>query len=68
MEKMDLLISDLREFAKERRISQAEISKETGIAQSNISNMFAGRTNPTLKRIIQIADVIGMDLILIDKQ
>lgn len=64
---LEILIGDLREIAKEKRISQAEISRKTGIAQSNISNMLSGRTNPTLKRFLQVADVLQLDVILIDK-
>ena len=48
-------------IAKEKRISAAEISRNTGISQSYLSMLFNGKIDdPQLKRIYLIAHELGM--------
>jgi len=48
-------------LAKERRISAAEISRNTGISESYLSMFFNGRIDdPQVKRVWLIAHELGM--------
>jgi len=47
----------------ERNLTQQELSKLTGVAQSDISRLESCEGNPSLKTLIRIAD--GMDMRLL---
>ena len=48
-------------IAKEKRITAAEISRNTGISQSYLSMLFNGRIDdPQVKRLYLIAHELGM--------
>ena len=48
-------------IAKEKRISEAEISRNTGIGQSYLSMLFNGKIDdPQVKRLYLIAHELGM--------
>lgn len=48
-------------IAKSKRITAAEISRNTGIGQSYLSMLFAGKIDdPQVKRIYLIAHELGM--------
>lgn len=48
-------------IAKSKRISAAEISRNTGISQSYLSMLFNGRIDdPQVKRLYLIAHELGM--------
>ena len=50
-----------KEIAKSRRISAAEISRNTGIAQSYLSMLFNGKIDdPQVRRLYLIAHELGM--------
>lgn len=50
-----------RMIAKEKRISAAEISRNTGISESYLSMLFNGRIDdPQVKRVWLIAHELGM--------
>lgn len=50
-----------KSIAKEKRISAAEISRNTGINQSYLSMLFNGKIeDPQLRRIYLIAHEFGM--------
>lgn len=50
-----------KQIAKAKRISAAEISRETGIGQSYLSMLFNGKIeDPQIKRIYLIAHALGM--------
>lgn len=44
----------LREKASSMRLSQAEIAKKTGMSQSQVSRILAGRFNRLSKKVMQI--------------
>lgn len=44
----------------ERNLTQQELSKQTGVAQSDISRLESCEGNPSLKTLIRIAE--GMDM------
>ena len=50
-----------KEIAKSKRISAAEISRNTGIAQSYLSMLFNGKIDdPQVRRLYLIAHELGM--------
>ena len=54
-------ISDrIFELLKERKMSQKEFAKRTGIAESSISDWKKKRTNPVSDKILIISEVLGV--------
>lgn len=53
------LIETLIRARNEEGITQAELAKRTGIAQSELSKIETGEANPSLKRINRIAKGLG---------
>ena len=53
------LIETLIRTRNEEGITQAELAKRTGIAQSELSKIETGEANPSLKRINRIAKGLG---------
>ena len=64
-----LLGRNCRERRANLKMSQAELSKRTGVAASHLSNIENGRGNPTLEVLETIADALHcsvVDLLAID--
>ena len=63
-----MLISErIYKYMEERKISQIEFSKRTGISQSTISDWRRKGTNPSADKIMIICEVLGItpyDLLL----
>ena len=51
----------------ESELDQKEVEKKTGIAQSTISEIEAGKTNPQASTIERLADCYGYKLIITPK-
>jgi len=52
----------LKKVRKSRKISGKELNRETGVAESNISDLFKGKTNmtiPTLDKIVEAMEKIS---------
>lgn len=56
------LITMLLEAREQRKITQSDLSKVTGIAQGDISKIEKGSANPSLKTLKRLADGLGMNL------
>lgn len=56
------VISSLIDARKSCNITQQELSKVTGIAQSDISKIENGSGNPTLRLLQRLADGLNMSL------
>lgn len=54
------IIQAVIDARKARRITQKELANRTGIAQSDISKLENGNSNPTLSMLKRLAD--GMDM------
>lgn len=52
------------ELLKERKMSQKEFSKKTGIAESTISDWKKKRTNPVSDKILIICEVLNVTLMI----
>jgi transcriptional regulator with XRE-family HTH domain len=49
-------------YMEEQGISQAELAKRLGKSRSAISQMFAKTPNLTIKKMVEIADAVGLDV------
>lgn len=58
----DELIAQFTALRKQRKITQREVSEQTGIAQSNIAHMERGGREPQLSTIIRLFDAVGYEL------
>lgn len=50
----------IKEVCKEKNISLAEVAKQIGITPITLSQSLNG--NPTLARLTEVADVLGVDV------
>ena len=55
-------INRLKSIMSERKITQSELSKRTGIRQSSISDWLNGRYEPKQDKIYLIAQALGVSL------
>ena len=56
-----MIISErIFKILKEKRMSQVEFSKQTGIAPSTISDWKSKKTNPHADKIMKICAVLGL--------
>ena len=46
----------------ERKVSKLQISKETGLSRTAITLMVNKQNSPTLRTLMMVASVIGVDL------
>jgi transcriptional regulator with XRE-family HTH domain len=67
-EEMRMLLSTLKERAKEKGITEQQIADKTGFIQSNVNRMFAGKYSPLLDNFLQLADAIGYHIELKENQ
>ena len=58
----------IKERRKTLRINQKELSELTNIGLRTIIKIESGATNPTLKTITQILDVLGLELTIKTKK
>ncbi|MEI3338972.1 MAG: helix-turn-helix transcriptional regulator [Eubacterium sp.] len=73
---IDLLQKDTREKViayfvqcrKEKKMTQADIARRTGIPRTNITRFESGRYNPSLEMLVKIAAALDMKLELVLKQ
>lgn len=54
--------SSLRNFRKERKLTQLELSERLGYSQSTISSLEAGLREPTVKQAQEICDFFNLKL------
>lgn len=53
---------NLRQIASSRQLSQADLSRMSGIPSSLMSNYFNGKRSPTLTNAIAMADALQISL------
>lgn len=56
------IVLQLKEAAKEKNISQTEISEGSGMLPSSISRIFSCEFPPKLSTLVTIADIIGVTI------
>lgn len=52
----------IKNFRKEKELTQVELAKQAGIAQSFLSNIENGRQSPSLKNLQKIAKALDISL------
>ena len=62
MNEAERLGKNLKRIRTAKDISQGEISRRLNTDKSFISNIEAGKTNPTLATIVKIAKAIGISV------
>lgn len=62
--KVDPVVAQLRYTRKARQITQVEMARTSGLAQSMISEIETGVTQPTVQTVRRYADALGLDLVL----
>ena len=63
---MKHLAAKLREARYRQWISQAELADGTGLTQSVIARLEAGKSNPTLKTLLTVVAALGVELVVTD--
>jgi transcriptional regulator with XRE-family HTH domain len=51
---------NIRRIRKERQMTQGDICRKTGFDRSYVSNVEAGKSNPTLATIEKIAEALSV--------
>ncbi len=59
------LKNSVKRARKKRKISQKTLSEKTGIAQSDISRIENGYSNPSWETILRLAEGLGMKVKLV---
>lgn len=56
------VIAQYRQCRKEKKMTQSELAKRTGISQPNINRFESGNYNPSLEMLVRIAAALDMQL------
>jgi len=56
------LLSEIRASAKDKGITQLEISERTGFSPNSVSRMLSGSYPPTLDSLIKLCDAVGLSV------
>ena len=59
---MDSLPRNLRDIMHERNITSTAFAKKLGVTRMSVYNWRAGRTDPTLIRLFQIAEILETNI------
>ena len=59
---MDALPRNLRDVMHERDITSTAFAKKLGVTRMSVYNWRAGRTDPTLIRLFQIAEILETNI------
>jgi transcriptional regulator with XRE-family HTH domain len=56
-----------RDRRKVLRLRQKDLAELAGVTLRGLTELERGQANPTLKQLAKIADVLGLELILIER-
>ena len=62
VKKRQAIISKIAEVRLEKKLSQTQLAKLTGMHRSNICRIESGRQNISLDTLIRIFDALGIDI------
>ncbi|MFW5720266.1 MAG: helix-turn-helix domain-containing protein [Candidatus Dojkabacteria bacterium] len=57
-----ITLAELKETRHQKKFTQEELAKKAGIPRSALSRIESGKTNVTLKTLIQLANALGKQL------
>ena len=57
-----MLVDFLKAQAKEKRITETEIARRTGLKQQNVNRLFSGKYLPSLDNFLKISDAIDFQI------
>jgi y4mF family transcriptional regulator len=57
----------VRDRRKVLRLRQRDLAELAGVTLRGLTELERGQANPTLKHLAKIADVLGLELILIER-
>ncbi|HAN78652.1 MAG TPA: hypothetical protein DCQ31_13260 [Bacteroidales bacterium] len=66
-EAQKMLLKYIADTAAEKGITQEQIAEFTGLKQSNVSRMLAGRYSPSLRNFLKIAQAVNCFIFIADK-
>ena len=64
MSHLSVIIKQLKERREMLKITQENLADLSGVGLRTIKQLEAGRANPTYRTLQEIADVLGLELIL----
>ena len=64
MSHFSILIKQIKERREMLKITQENLSDLSGVGLRTIKQLEAGKANPTYKTLQEIADVLGLELVL----
>ena len=59
---------ELREFRRKAKMTQAKLAERSGVSQGYIAHIESGSRVPSVKTAKKIADVLGIDWVLLFKE
>lgn len=61
-------MKELRELRRKAKMTQAELAEKSGVSQGHIAHIESGRRVLTVKEAKKIAEVLGIDWVLLFKE
>lgn len=58
----EVIIAQFVQCRKEKKMTQADVARRTGIPRTNITRFESGRYNPSLEMMVKIAAALDMSL------
>lgn len=62
------LIHTIKERRKTLGVSQVELSELSGVGLRTIKGLESGKSNPTIKTVEELLDVLGLELVVKTKK
>ena len=63
-----LLVSSLREIAKEKGVTHKQIGERTNMHKTHVSRMFSMRYPPSLREFVKVAQALEVNFFVEDKE
>jgi y4mF family transcriptional regulator len=61
---LSLLITQIKERRAMLKLTQTQLAELSGVGLRTLKQLEAGKANPTFETLAEIADVLGMELVL----
>lgn len=63
MKNWKILVFAVKVMAKDKGMSMSDLADKLGKHQSSVSNLLSTRTSPSLENFVEIAELIGFDIL-----